>query len=454
MIGSRLGSYEITAKVGEGGMGEVYRATDTRLGREVALKVLPAAFVADAERLARFEREARVLASLNHPNVAAIHEVGEEGGTHFLVMELAPGETLAERMARGPVPVREAIPIALQVATALEAAHERGIVHRDLKPANVKVDGDGRVKVLDFGLAKALDPEPGSAPAPGLTHSPTLTLQATQAGVLLGTAAYMSPEQAKGQPADKRADIWAFGVVLWEMLSGRRLFQESSISETLAAVLKSDPDPRELPAVPLALRTLLDRCLRKDPRERLHDAADVRIALEDALAAPDGATEARPPATRSPWSRAARAFAAVLLLAGAVALGWVLGSRRDDGAPRSIRFAIHPPRGVGFVQDPAVADDGSFLVYKGWTDDGSRLFLHHVDRFASQPLAGTEGADLPFLSPDGRWVGFVRDGDLLRVPTAGGEALLIAENAAQGPGATWGPRGSIVYSTAWLGGLA
>jgi serine/threonine-protein kinase len=277
MIGSTLSHFRITAKLGEGGMGEVYRAEDTRLGREVAIKVLPQSLVADPDRVTRFEREARALASLSHPNIAALFEVGREGGVQFLVMELAAGETLAARISRGPLPVGEALPIALQIAEALEAAHDQGIVHRDLKPANVMVGAEGRVKVLDFGLAKALEPGSGTAGAADLAHSPTLTYQATEAGVLMGTAAYMSPEQARGRPADGRSDAWAFGLVLLEMLTGRQVFAGETLSDTLAAVLRGEPELRDLPRdVPPAVRRLVARCLRKEPRRRLQAIGDAR----------------------------------------------------------------------------------------------------------------------------------------------------------------------------------
>ena len=281
--GTTLGSYAVTAKIGEGGMGEVYRATDTSLDRQVAIKVLPDAFASDAERLARFEREAKVLASLNHPNIGAIYGLEKSGDTRALVLELVEGPTLADRIARGPIPVDEALPIAKQIAEALEAAHEQGVIHRDLKPANIKVREDGMVKVLDFGLAKAFEPEAGSVSA---SMSPTisLTAAATQIGMVIGTAAYMSPEQARGKVVDKRADIWAFGVVLYEMLAGARPFQGEDVSLTLASVMKSDVDVRTLPPdVPANLRTVLRRCLEKEPRQRVRDVGDLRLAMEGAF---------------------------------------------------------------------------------------------------------------------------------------------------------------------------
>ena len=280
--GTRLGPYEILSPLGAGGMGEVYRARDAKLNRDVAIKVLPEAVAEDAERLARFQREAQVLASLNHPHIAAIYGLEKAGNFEALVLELVEGETLAERIGAGPIPVDEALAIARQIADALEAAHEKGIVHRDLKPANVKITPEGKVKVLDFGLAKALT---GDASSPDVSHSPTLTAQATQAGVVIGTAAYMSPEQARGKAVDKRADIWAFGAVLYEMLSGRKAFEGETVSDTLAAVLRADIDWSSLPSqTPAAVRGVLRRCLDRDPKHRLRDIGDARIALEDLTA--------------------------------------------------------------------------------------------------------------------------------------------------------------------------
>ena len=288
--GTRLGPYEVTAQIGVGGMGEVYRATDTNLKRNVAIKVLPASVIADAERLARFQREAEVLAALNHPNIAQIYGLEKSDGTITLVMELVEGPTLADRISQGAIPIDEALPIALQIAEALEAAHEQGIIHRDLKPANIKVRSDGTVKVLDFGLAKAM--EPAAGPSPSVSQSPTITTPAmTQAGMILGTAAYMSPEQAKGKPVDKRADIWAFGCVLYEMLTGKRAFAGENVSETLAAVIRGEPDWSAVPTdTPPAVRRLLRRCLQKDGKERLHDISDARSEMQDAQA--EAASEA------------------------------------------------------------------------------------------------------------------------------------------------------------------
>ena len=299
--GTTLGPYQVTAKIGEGGMGEVYRARDTKLDRDVALKVLPQAFTDDPDRLARFEREAKVLASLNHPNIGHIYGLEEAAGQKALVLELVEGPTLADRITQGPIPVDEALPIAKQIAEALEAAHEQGVIHRDLKPANIKVREDGMVKVLDFGLAKALDPTPTGDPS----LSPTLTAAATQMGVILGTAAYMSPEQARGKPVDKRADIWAFGAVLFEILTGTKPFPGDDVSQTLARVIEADPDWTALPEnLPPALETYLHRCLDKEPRQRIRDIGDVRLAMEGAFETAVGTAAQRPVESRlHAWQR-------------------------------------------------------------------------------------------------------------------------------------------------------
>ncbi|MDA2934695.1 serine/threonine protein kinase, partial [Acidobacteria bacterium AH-259-D05] len=308
MIGTTLSHYKVIEKIGQGGMGEVYRAEDTNLSREVAIKVLPEQFTQDPQRLARFEREAKLLASLNHPNIAAIYGLEQAEDQQFLVLELVEGETLAERVAKGPLPVEEALETCRQIAEGVEAAHEKGVIHRDLKPANVKITPEGKVKILDFGLAKAFE---GETPVTDISQSPTLTEEMTKAGVILGTAAYMSPEQAKGKPVDKRADIFAFGCVLYECLTGKRAFEGETITETIAAVLKSEPDWDGLPEnTPSIIRFLLRRCLTKDPHDRLHNTANVRIEIKLALsepttAAPIGATIAiQPPLWRRmiPWS--------------------------------------------------------------------------------------------------------------------------------------------------------
>jgi serine/threonine protein kinase len=381
MIGSTLAHYHITSHLGSGGMGEVYQAVDSRLGRNVAIKLLPAAFAQDHERAARFEREARLLASLNHPHIAAIHGLEVAGGRHFLVMELVDGETLADRIARGGMPVNEALGIAVQIAEALEAAHEKGIVHRDLKPANVKITSSGSVKVLDFGLAKTFA-ENGSA---ATANSPTISLAATNAGVILGTASYMSPEQAKGQNTDKRTDIFAFGSVLYEMLTGRQLFPGETVSEVLARVIEREPDWTRLPAdLHPRVTELIQRCLRKDPRQRWQDVGDVRIEIELSRAAPDRTRPAAPPALRrSP--RLAWTAAAVLALA-LVATFAALYFNQPPRAPE-LRVDIVTPPG----SDPvafAISPDGRRLAFIATAEGQPHLWLRLAGQCQRADAAG------------------------------------------------------------------
>ena len=448
VIGSRLGPYEVTAKLGEGGMGEVWRATDSRLRREVAVKVLPAAFTADRERLARFEREAQTLAALNHPNIAAIYGLEESNGTRALVMELVEGEDLSTRIAHGPLPVAEALAIARQIAEALEAAHEQGIVHRDLKPANVKVRADGTVKVLDFGLAKAMEPAAGAGARAELAHSPTLTSHGTQLGVILGTAAYMAPEQARGGAVDKRADLWAFGVVLFEMLTGRSLFAGETVSDTLAGVLKTDVDLAALPAAtPRAVRELLRRCLERNPRNRLRDAGDARLVLDDALAGRRDGVEAPPVAAAPAAHRLGRWLPwAIAAIASAIAIAAVVRPPRAAPAspPSAIRFHLQPlesvsptRRGSFFTLSP----DGRVLAV---TADGA-LWVRPLDAVEPRRIEGAEDATYPFWSPDGAWIGFFSGGQLRRVARDGGPAQRLCD-APEGRGAAWSPEGVIVFS--------
>ncbi len=433
---SSIAHYRITGKLGEGGMGAVYRATDTKLNREVAIKVLPPAFAEDAARMQRFEREAQVLASLNHPNIAAIY--GIEAGA--IVMELVEGEDL-----KGPVPVESAIAYARQIAAALEAAHEKGIIHRDLKPANIKVTPDDTVKLLDFGLAKAS--EQSAAPsAVSPTMSPTLSLAMTQAGMILGTAAYMSPEQARGKPVDKRTDIWAFGVVLFEMLTGRRPFQGDGISETLASVLKDTPSMDALPpTTPPRLARLIERCLDRDLKTRLRDIGEARIAIAGIEAgAPDRevTTVPAPPLTRrSALSRALPwAVAGVL---GVVAL-WLWAPWRTVPAPPETRTEIVTPA----TDQPAsfaLSPDGQRIVFTASTDGASRLWLRPLATTTAQPLPGTEGASAPFWAPDGRAIGFFAGNALKRLDLGGGAPRTLAP-AVAGRGGTWNADGVIVFA--------
>ena len=378
MIGTKLAHYEITSHLGSGGMGEVYQATDFKLGRSVAIKLLPEAFTHDADRAARFDREARVLASLNQPNIAAIHGLEESGERKFLVMELVPGETLAERIRRGPIPADEALPIAIQICDALEAAHEKGVVHRDLKPANVKTTPDGKVKVLDFGLAKAFEAE---ASNPSLSQSPTLSLAATNAGVILGTAAYMSPEQAKGRAVDKRTDIFAFGCVLYEMLIGRPAFEGEDVPDILGAVLKSEPDWKKLPPnVPPSIRRLLQLCLQKDAKRRRQTATDVRLDIEQALAERAlGAVSTPAQSSRPAWI--------VATFTALVAVGLVVPAtrylREAPPSPPEMRTDIVTPVTIDLVSF-ALSPDGRQIVFVASGDGPSRLWLRPLDKATAQ----------------------------------------------------------------------
>jgi len=436
--GTRLGPYEVGNSIGEGGMGEVYRATDTRLKRQVALKVLPAAVTADPDRLARFQREAEVLASLNHPNIAAIYGVEDgpaEAGHHrrALVMELVEGPTLADRIAQGPVPLAEALTIARQIAEALEAAHDQNIIHRDLKPANIKLRPDGTVKVLDFGLAKAMDQGSGlGAPESGhtrLANSPTITSPAmTMHGVILGTAAYMSPEQAAGRPVDRRTDMWAFGVVLLEMLSGRRVFDGETVSEVIASVLKDEPDWTTLPPdTPASVRKLLRRCLERDRRKRMPDAAVARLECDDAIGSPREAAVAAATARTSPgpWP------ALLGVVAGSLAVGLLAWSfwPAAPAAPPSTRFAIDLPADQVFTRAGrhvlALSPDGMHLVYIA----NRALYLQSFNELTSAMIGGTDNADPsePVFSPDGAWIAFWSNGTLKKIPVAGGSAIELAQ---------------------------
>ena len=400
MIGSRLSHYEITAKLGEGGMGEVYRARDTKLGREVAIKVLPAAFTEDPERLSRFEREAQLLAQLHHPHIASIFGLEDSAGVRALVMELVEGPTLAERLEAGAIPVEECLSIARQIAEALEEAHEKGIIHRDLKPQNIKLTPDGNVKVLDFGLAKAMDPATGTSdPAAAPAQSPTLTVGATMQGMILGTAAYMAPEQAKGQSVDKRADIWAFGVVLYEMLTGKLLFAGDSVAETLAGVLKTEVDLTTLPVeTPSPIRRLLRRSLERKPKNRLHDIADARLVIEDVIAGKDGDEVDRASAASGTDSRPRRGapmwLAAVVAASAAAGLVGYFASSRSVTPAAPMRLAIQLATSqelmTGGNSILAFSPDGRSLVFSGIENGRQRLFRRDLREPDATPISGTE----------------------------------------------------------------
>ena len=463
--GVRLGSYEITGPLGAGGMGEVYRARDTRLNRDVAIKVLPDLFALDPDRLARFTREAQTLAALNHPHIAQIYGIEDlppEGGSSregrgaALVMELVEGEDLSAIIARGPIPPAEALPLARQVAEALEAAHEQGIVHRDLKPANIKVRADGTAKVLDFGLAKAMDP--AAASSANVANSPTLSAHATAMGIILGTAAYMSPEQARGKSVDKRADVWAFGAVLYEMLAGRQAFSGDTITDILAAVVTRDPDWTAIPgSTPPAIRQLLIRCLEKDPKRRLRDIGEARFALESHL--PQSHTSATQSAPAAPADRATPSppwgwIAATAVLAGVALYLAAISFRATTPAPArdSFELAIAPPAGAEFHIGPnrgnvIISPDGSKIAFVAATPKASTLWVRSLAADDARLLSGTEGASNPFWSPDGKRLGFFASAKLRTVDIAGGLPEAIAD-APAGRGGSWSEDGSILFTPA------
>ena len=449
--GTQLGSYQVVSPLGAGGMGEVYRARDSKLGRDVAIKVLPDALAADADRIARFEREAKVLAALNHPHIAAVYGMEQSSGRHFLIMELVEGETLAERLRRGALPPRDALAVARQIAEAVEAAHEKNVIYRDLKPANVKITPDDKVKVLDFGLAKAMETGPGAA---DVTHSPTLSVMATQAGLILGTAAYMSPEQAKGAPADHRSDVFSFGVVLYEMLTGRQAFIGDTAAEILAAVLLREPDVSLLPgALNPRVIELLRRCLDKNPKRRWQAAGDLRAEFEtlaasaETAAPPPGSERGRPRRERLAWSAAAIAATAAIGLA--IPAG--LHLRETPPEPMTIQSTVLAPDGATLeftngIGLPALSPDGRRIVFGARTADGPQsLWVRSLDGLTAQPLAGTGGATFPFWSPDSQFIAFFADGKLKKISAGGGPVLTLAD-APLGRGGSWSRNGVIVFS--------
>ena len=451
--GTRLGQYEIVAPLGAGGMGEVYRARDTKLHRDVAIKVLLPSVANDPDRLARFSREAQVLASLNHPNIAHIHGIEEAAGVTALILELVEGEDLAQRLARGAIPLDEALPIAKQIADALEAAHEQGIVHRDLKPANIKVRPDGTVKILDFGLAKAIEQGSGlrAEGSANAMNSPTLSMHATQAGIILGTAAYMSPEQAAGKAVDKRSDLWAFGVVLLEMLTGRQVFGGETTSHVLAAVLKDQPDWTALPAnTPSTIRRLLRRCLEKDRTRRLDSAADARLEINDALTAPVEEAPRTASPRRAGWLRFALAVAGVMMAILGAAAGW---AARTPAAADAVAFRVDTPtsrRLDGFALSP----DGRQLAFVAIDKDGQeRLWLRPLASADARVLAGTEGAFAPFWSPDSRTIAFFTLSELKRVDISGGGTQTICRMSGNPGGGTWSEQQVILFSVASATGI-
>jgi serine/threonine-protein kinase len=442
LTGRRLAVYQVQERIGAGAMGEVYRARDTRLGRDVAIKILPAAFTGDPERLARFEREARVLASLNHPNIATIHGIEDGDGMPALVMELVDGETLAERIARGPIRIADALEIATQIADALDAAHQRGIVHRDLKPANIKVTPANTVKVLDFGLAKVTE-------APEWSQAPTATISGTREGVILGTAAYMSPEQTRGQAVDKRADIWAFGCVLYEMLTGRAAFAGATGPDIIAAILDREPDWWLLPApTPEGARRVLRRCLDKDPKRRLRDVGDARAELNESL--PTDASSAAATGARGASRQRFGWLAAAAVVAGVGTTAWIASRNPTELAPPVTRTTVTLPASQALDTEEgagplAISADGRRLVYVARRDGRAELYLRDLDQFEPRLLAGTEGAAYPFFSPDGQWVAFFAGGRLKRTSVLGGAPVPICDAPVAGRGGTWSPDGTIIF---------
>ncbi len=453
--GTRLGIYEITGSIGAGGMGEVYRARDTRLDRDVAIKILPELFANDPERRARFEREAKTLASLNHPNIAQIYGVEDSGDTHALVMELVEGEDLSVRIARGPLPVADALHMGTQIADALDAAHERGIIHRDLKPANIKVTEDGTVKVLDFGLAKDMDP--GGRSAADAMNSPTLASPATQLGVILGTAAYMAPEQARGKAVDKRADIWAFGCVLYEMLAGRRLFDGDTVSDTLASVLTTEPDFSALPpTTPPAIRPLLRRCLQREAKQRLRDIGEARITLsgpaaelgaERAGTSPQAVSDTR-------WRRVLPwvVLASLLLIAATVVVTRQLQPGVAPAPAAVFSVTLQPQDAVigstmGHRATPglSVSPDGTRIAFIAHTGTGDAIWIRPLGDIQARQLKGTMGAHGLFWSPDAASVGFFAGGKLRTIEVATEKTDVVCD-APAAFGGSWGPDGTILFS--------
>jgi serine/threonine protein kinase/Tol biopolymer transport system component len=441
LTGRRLGSYHVQSRLGAGGMGEVYRARDGKLGRDVAIKILPPAFTNDPERLKRFEREARMLAALNHPNIGAIYGLEDADGMRALVLELVDGETLADRIDRGALSLKDAVSIARQIAEALDAAHERGIVHRDLKPSNVALTRDGAVKVLDFGLAMAS----ADGSSPDLTNSPTMTVNRTREGTILGTAPYMSPEQARGQGVDKRTDIWAFGCVLYEMLTGHVAFRGETVPDTLASILEREPDWALLPAAtPPAIRRLLERCLEKDAKRRVRDIGDAAIELSDAMTSPASVTEPRRRAPRWIWGLAAG------LVAVGVAFGWTIArlGQPADVDNRTASLTVIPPAGTEFGEDTgaAISPDGQMLAFVTTSSGSTRLWVRPLDSLSGRELPGTDAATFPFWSPDSRSLGFFASGKLKRIELAGGGPTVISD-VGVGRGGTWNEEGVVLFNS-------
>jgi eukaryotic-like serine/threonine-protein kinase len=456
-IGQQIGSYEITSLIGKGGMGEVYRARDSKLKRDVAIKALPDEFSRDHDRLIRFQREAEVLASLNHSNIATIYDLQEANGSRFLIMELVEGETLAQRISRGPLPVEEALDIAKQICEALEAAHEKGIIHRDLKPANVKTMSDGKIKVLDFGLAKMHHAEPHNA---NLSNSPTLITSISSPGMIVGTAAYIAPEVVRGKPVDRRADIWAFGCIFFEMLTGHQVWIGETVADMVAAAVAKDPDWRLMPAnVPSRISDILRRCLEKDPRKRWRDAGDVRLEIEEALTKKAG----RPLKRAGQLSRSVsmrQALLMVLVAASVTALGvWAFRPVAQPTEALISRLTIPLPRGVelGFIggRNPqlALSPNGRQLAYVGNQGMTRRLYLRSMESLETIPLPGSEDATYPFFSPEGDWIAFFAQGKLKKVSITG-VSQAICDAPGNSNGGAWGPDGNVYFTLSNSSGIS
>jgi serine/threonine-protein kinase len=445
----RFGGYEVVSPLGAGGMGEVYRARDLKLNRDVAIKVLLPAVANDPDRLARFSREAQVLASLNHPNIGTIYGLEDADGMKALVLELVEGPTLADRIAKGAIPLNEALPIAKQIADALEAAHEQGIIHRDLKPANITVRNDGTVKVLDFGLAKAMDPL--GASSSNAMNSPTLSVYATQAGIILGTAAYMSPEQARSKPVDKRADTWAFGAVLFEMLTGRRAFDAADTSTALAYVLTKEPDWSALPTnTPATMQQLVRRCLEKDPKRRLQAIGDARVQIDELLRGePTQTVVVGVPHTTKTWRGVLLWVVSVALTVALAALWW----ERWRPAPTSglLRLSVELGADVTLANTnlgaaAILSRDGRTIAFVAHrANDPPQIYVRRLDQLRAIPLSATNGASSPFFSPDGQWIAFFADGKLKKIAVTGGLAMVLCD-APNGRGGTWSDEGVIVFT--------
>jgi eukaryotic-like serine/threonine-protein kinase len=447
--GTKLGLYEVLSPLGAGGMGEVYRARDTKLGRDVALKVLPAAFAADPERMARFKREALVLASLNHPHIGTIYGFEDSSSVHALVMEFIEGLTLADRIAGGPIPGDEALPIAKEIAEALEAAHERNIVHRDLKPANIKITPDGNVKVLDFGLAKTIE---GGSSSLNIQDSPTISRMATQAGIILGTAAYMSPEQAKGKPIDRRTDIWAFGCVLFEMLTAKRAFDGESITDTLAAVVRAEPDWSQLPGTtPPAVLELLQRCLKKDARRRLQAIGDARVTLEEVISGVQG--EISVAVQRSKQSPLWPAWGvAALLFVSLAAITFIHAREQPTAHGALVRLLISPPEKVSAtLGNPfTVSPDGREVVFYATGSDAIQsLWIRALDSLEARQISGSESTGYAplFWSPDSRFIVFYDSGKLKKIAVSGGVAETVCDLTGVAAGGSWNNDGVIIFGS-------